>query len=256
MNSNTLHPFSLAGKKALITGGGTGLGLAMARAFVQSGARVIISGRREEVLKEAVEALGENARYIVCDLSDLDSIAGFVDKVYALSGIPDILVNNAGIHLKKELMEVTNAEFEKVIQTNQTSVFVLTREIATGMLQQGSGSVIMISSMASRYGIPKVIAYSAAKSAIEGMTRAMATELSPGGVRINCIAPGFIRTEMSDKALNNDPQRKQKVLGRTPAQRLGEPEEVANAAVFLASDAASYITGVVLPVDGGNSIGF
>jgi NAD(P)-dependent dehydrogenase (short-subunit alcohol dehydrogenase family) len=256
MNSNTSNPFSLAGKKALITGGGTGLGLAMARAFVQSGARVIISGRREEVLKEAVQTLGENAGYIVCDLSDLDSIPDFVEKVYNLFGVPEILINNAGIHLKKDLIEVSNAEYEKVIQTNQTSVFVLTREIAAGMLQQGRGSVIMISSMASRYGIPRVIAYSAAKSAIEGMTRAMATELSPAGIRVNCIAPGFIRTEMSDKALNNDPQRKQKVLGRTPAQRLGEPEEVANAAVFLASDAASYITGVVLPVDGGNSIGF
>ncbi|MCC5928092.1 MAG: SDR family oxidoreductase [Cyclobacteriaceae bacterium] len=256
MDSKIVHPFSLAGKKALITGGGTGLGLAMAMAFIQSGARVIISGRREDVLKEAVSTLGENAAYVVCDLSDLESIPEFVEKVYSQFGVPDILVNNAGIHLKKDLLDVSNAEYEKVIQTNQTSVFVLTREISKGMLKQGRGSVIMISSMASRYGIPKVIAYSAAKSAIEGMTRAMATELSPGGVRINCIAPGFIRTEMSDKALNNDPQRKQKVLGRTPAQRLGEPEEVANAAVFLASDAASFITGVVLPVDGGNSIGF
>ena len=110
--------------------------------------------------------------------------------------------------------------------------------------------------MASQYGIPKVIAYTAAKSAIEGMTRAMAVELTPLGIRVNCIAPGFIKTDMSSKALDNDPERKVKVLGRTPMGRLGLPEEIANAAYFLCSDQASFITGVTLPVDGGNSISF
>ena len=110
--------------------------------------------------------------------------------------------------------------------------------------------------MASQYGIPKVIAYTASKSAIAGMTRAMATELSPHGIRVNCIAPGFIATDMSATALNNDPERKAKVLARTPIGMLGEPSDVGEAALFLASDAAKFITGVVLPVDGGNSIGF
>jgi NAD(P)-dependent dehydrogenase (short-subunit alcohol dehydrogenase family) len=122
--------------------------------------------------------------------------------------------------------------------------------------KQIKGSIINISSMASQYGIPKVIAYTASKSAIEGMTRAMATELSPKGIRINCIAPGFIATDMSAKALNNDPERKGKVLGRTPMGELGRPSDIGDAALFLASDASQYITGVVLPVDGGNSIGF
>ena len=110
--------------------------------------------------------------------------------------------------------------------------------------------------MASQYGIPKVIAYTASKSAIEGMTRAMATELSPKGIRTNCIAPGFIATDMSAKALNNDPERKGKALGRTPMGVLGQPSDIGDAALFLATDASKYITGVVLPVDGGNSIGF
>ena len=110
--------------------------------------------------------------------------------------------------------------------------------------------------MASQYGLPKVIAYSASKAAVEGMTRAMATELSPKGIRVNCIAPGFIATDMSAKALDNDPERKAKVLGRTPMGALGHPSDIGEAALFLASDAAKYITGVVLPVDGGNSIGF
>jgi NAD(P)-dependent dehydrogenase (short-subunit alcohol dehydrogenase family) len=122
--------------------------------------------------------------------------------------------------------------------------------------QKTKGSIINISSMASQYGIPKVIAYTASKSAIEGMTRAMATELSPLGIRVNCIAPGFIATDMSAKALNNDPERKAKVMGRTPMGALGQPSDIADAALFLASENSKYITGVVLPVDGGNSVGF
>jgi NAD(P)-dependent dehydrogenase (short-subunit alcohol dehydrogenase family) len=124
------------------------------------------------------------------------------------------------------------------------------------MVAEKTGSIINISSMASQYGIPLVIAYTASKSAVEGMTRAMAVELSPLGIRVNCIAPGFIKTEMSSKAMVNDPERKKKVYGRTPLGRFGTAEEVADAALFFASDSSSFITGVVLPVDGGNSIGF
>ena len=124
------------------------------------------------------------------------------------------------------------------------------------MIADGRGSIINISSMAAQYGLPKVIAYSASKAAVEGMTRAMAVELSPRGVRVNCIAPGFIETDMSARALNGDKERMQKVLSRTPMGKLGKPVNIADAALFLASDSASYITGMVLAVDGGNSIGF
>jgi NAD(P)-dependent dehydrogenase (short-subunit alcohol dehydrogenase family) len=124
------------------------------------------------------------------------------------------------------------------------------------MKERHSGAILNISSMAAQYGIPLVIAYSAAKAAVEGMTRAMAVECSPEGIRVNCIAPGFIKTKMSGKALDNDPERKRKVLSRTPMGRLGTPEEVADAAYYLVSEEASFITGVVLPVDGGNLIGF
>ncbi|RYZ21182.1 MAG: SDR family oxidoreductase, partial [Sphingobacteriales bacterium] len=134
--------------------------------------------------------------------------------------------------------------------------FALSREFSRKMVERKSGTILMISSMAAKYGIPKVISYTAAKSAIEGMTRAMAVDLSPLGIRVNCIAPGFIETDMSAKALNNDPERKAKVLGRTPMGFLGKPDDVGHAAVFLCSDAAKYITGAILPVDGGNSIGF
>src|SRR3546814_489401 len=168
----------------------------------------------------------------------------------------DMLLNKAGIHLKKDALDVTDEEFAQVIRTNQQAVFGLSREVAKRMAKRGQGSIIMISSMAAQYGLPKVIAYTAAKTAIEGMTRALAVEWSPKGIRVNCLAPGFIHTEMSSNALNNDPERKNKVLGRTPIGSLGEPEDVGYAAAFMASDAAKYLTGVVLPVDGGNSIGF
>jgi NAD(P)-dependent dehydrogenase (short-subunit alcohol dehydrogenase family) len=248
--------FGLENKIVLITGGGTGLGLAMAMAFVGQGAKVVITGRREDILKEACKSLGNSASYEVLDVTDFGQLPFRVLDIEAKYGNIDILVNNAGIHIKKDFFDYTNDDFHKVIATNEEAVFVLTREVCQKMSQRREGAVLMISSMASQYGIPKVIGYTAAKSAIEGMTRGMAVELSPLGIRVNCIAPGFIRTNMSSSALDSDPARKAKVLGRTPMGDLGSPEDVANAAVFLCSRAAKYITGVVLPVDGGNSIGF
>ena len=241
---------------AIVTGGGSGLGFAIAKKFVDNNITTIIAGRDKEKLEKAKEQLGKLCHAKICDVSDLASIPKFIDEVIKEFGQVDILVNNAGINQKKEFTEVTDEEFQKVITTNLTAVFVMSREVVKHMLQRKTGCIINISSMASQYGIPKVIAYTASKSAIEGMTRAMATELSPKGIRVNCIAPGFIATDMSAKALNNDPERKAKALGRTPMGYLGEPADVAAAALFLASDEAKYVTGVVLPVDGGNSIGF
>ncbi|WCT14224.1 SDR family NAD(P)-dependent oxidoreductase [Mucilaginibacter jinjuensis] len=247
---------NLKAKTAIITGGASGLGLATTKKFTEAGIKTIIVGRDESKLQAAAKAFGELCVYKVCDLSQIESIPNLVNEIIAEHGVPDILVNNAGINMKKPFAEVSNDDFQGIIQTNLTSVFVLSREIVKQMTIVGSGSIVNISSMASQYGIPYVIAYTATKSAIEGMTRAMATELSPQGIRVNCVAPGFIATDMSAKALDNDPARKQKVLSRTPMGKLGVPEDIADAVLFLASDAAKYITGVVLPVDGGNSVGF
>ncbi|MGK7396744.1 MAG: SDR family NAD(P)-dependent oxidoreductase [Candidatus Cyclobacteriaceae bacterium M3_2C_046] len=249
-------PFHLHQRTALITGGGSGLGYAISKVFISLGAKVIITGRTEAKLKQAQIELGKNCHYLVNDISDLDSLPDLVNLTEQKFGNIHTLVNNAGIHLKKEALDVTDQEYEKVILTNQKAVFSLTREVAKKMKARKEGSIIMISSMASQYGLPLVIAYSAAKSAIEGMTRALAVELSPSNIRINCIAPGFIETPMSAKAFEADPKRKEKVLGRTPMARLGIPDDVGYAAAFLASDASQFITGVVLPVDGGNAIGF
>jgi len=248
--------FDLSGKKVLITGGGTGLGLAISEAMVAAGAQVMIIGRREEMLVEACKKLGEKASNKVYDIAALEGIPSFVSEVEKDFGYIDVLVNNAGINMKKNFLEVTDEDFESIMRINQQAAFALSREFGRSMVDRRSGCILMISSMAAKYGIPRVISYTAAKSAIEGMTRAMAVDLSPLGIRVNCIAPGFIETEMSAKALNNDPERKARVLSRTPMGFLGKPEDVGAAAVFLASDAAKYITGAILPVDGGNSIGF
>lgn len=241
---------------AIVTGGASGIGLAIAEKFAAEGLQTIIIGRDKTKLEAAVQKLGTNAHAFPFDLTNLEGIPQLINDILKQFGKIDILVNNAGINMKKEFLEVTDADFSGILNTNVMAVFSLSREVCKSMLSNGSGSIINISSMASQYGIPKVIAYTASKSAVEGMTRAMAVELSPRGIRVNCIAPGFIATDMSAKALNNDPDRKAKALGRTPMGYLGQPADVADAAFYLATASSKYVTGVVLPVDGGNSIGF
>lgn len=255
-NPEPANVFSLDGKLALITGGGTGIGLEIARCMTEAGATVVITGRREEVLRDAVEGLGVSAQYIVNDITDLTLIEGLVAQVEATYGPLDILVNNAGINLKKPALEVTDEEFSRILHTNLHSVFALTRECAKRMVARKKGVILMISSMAAYYGIDRVVAYAASKSAVEGMVKVLASEFSAQGVRVNAIAPGFIETEMSRKAMDSDPDRRDRAMRRTPMGSFGRPEDIGHAAVFLASPAARYITGVSLPVDGGNSIGF
>ncbi|MDO7848649.1 SDR family oxidoreductase [Hymenobacter sp. M29] len=248
--------FSLAGKRALITGGGTGIGLAIAQCMAAAGATVIITGRREAVLREAAESIGESVQYVVNDVTDLSAIDAMVAEVEATHGPLDILVNNAGINLKKPALEVTDEDFSRILHTNLHSVFALTRACASRMMARQKGCILMISSMAAYYGIDRVVAYAASKSAVEGMVKVLASEFSGHGVRVNAIAPGFIETAMSRTAMNSDPDRRDRAMRRTPMGKFGQPEDIGNAAVFLSSDAARYITGASLPVDGGNSIGF
>jgi NAD(P)-dependent dehydrogenase (short-subunit alcohol dehydrogenase family) len=243
-------------KVAIVTGGAAGLGLAITQKLVKENVTTIMIGRNEAVLQSTAQELGALCSYRVFDLSEVAGIPELVADILAEHGNIDILINNAGINQKKAFLEVTDADFYNIIQTNVLAVFAISREVSKFMVEAGTGSILNISSMAAQYGIPKVIAYTAAKSAIEGMTKAMAVELSPLGIRVNCIAPGFIKTAMSSKALDNDPERKNKVLSRTPMGHLGLPEDVAEAAYYLTSDGAKYITGVIMPVDGGNSIGF
>lgn len=241
---------------AIVTGGASGIGLAIAKKFVQNNIYTIVIGRDENKLKAAKEILSENCSAISFDLGILKGIPELVQKIYEEHGRIDILVNNAGINMKKLFTEVTDEDFQLVMNTNVNSLFSISREVVKIMEKQGSGSIINISSMTALYGLPKVIAYSASKSAVEGMTRAMAVELSSKGIRINAIAPGFITTDMTSTALNTDPERKQKVIARTPMGYMGTPEDIGEAALFLATDASKYITGTSIRVDGGNAIGF
>jgi gluconate 5-dehydrogenase len=254
--NSTSDPFSLNGQVALVTGGGTGLGEAIAAGLHRAGARVVIVGRREAELARSAERIGPGATYLVHDLTQLAAADGLIARISAEVGPIDCLVNNAGIHLKKPALDTSVEEFQQVLTTHVLGAHALTRAVAPGMIARQGGSILFIASMASLFGIPQVVAYSAAKSAYLGMVRTLATEWSSHGVRVNAIAPGWIETPMSSKALAGDPARRQKILGRTPMARLGQPDDVAWSAVYLASPAARFVTGVVLPVDGGASIGF
>ncbi|SFW72263.1 NAD(P)-dependent dehydrogenase, short-chain alcohol dehydrogenase family [Sinomicrobium oceani] len=242
-------------KTAIVTGGNSGLGYATAKKLCDNGIKTYIIGRTPEKTEVACKEIGELAFPVIFDLNNLEGIPGMIKDI-AKNGPIDILVNNAGINMKKEFIDVTDADFESIIHTNVFSVFSVSREVVKIMKENGDGSIVNISSMTSQYGIPKVIAYSASKSAIEGMTRAMAVELAQYGIRVNCVAPGFIKTKMSSKALDNDPERKNKVLSRTPMGKLGDPSDIGDAVFYYATSESKFTTGTILPVDGGNSIGF
>lgn len=229
----------------------------MARCLANAGAQVVLVGRREDVLRQAAESIGPCAGFVVHDVTEFERAGELVAASEKLAGSPvSILVNNAGNHLKKPAAETTPAEFQTVLDTHVLAAHALACAVLPGMLARGHGSILFTASMSSLMGIPLVIAYSAAKSAYLGMVRSLAVEVSGRGVRVNAIAPGWIESDMLRKAVLPDPQRKAKILGRTPMGRFGQPEDIGQAAVFLCSRAAKFITGVVLPVDGGASIGF
>lgn len=251
------NPFSLAGECALITGGGSGIGLAIARCMVSAGATVVLAGRRESLLAEAVASLGSQASYVVHDVTQLEQAPQLVKQAQSTANKPiSILINNAGIHVKKPAIETTDSDLQAILTTHLCAAHALNRAVLPGMLERKHGCILLIGSMASIFGIPQVIAYSTAKTGMLGMVRSLATEVSGQGVRINAIAPGWIETPMMRKALDGDPARRDKILSRTPANCFGQPEDIGQAAVYLASPAAKFITGACLPVDGGASIGF
>ncbi len=247
--------FGLQGKHALITGGGSGIGRSIAGVFVDAGAQVTLTGRNEATLRSAVDELGPQATYAVHDVTDTQKTVTLVQELESRRPV-DILVNNAGRHDKRPTLETTDEQIREIIDTNLLGVLSLSRECARYMVSRSGGSILMVLSMASLFGIPQVAAYTAAKSGLAGLVRQLAVEWGPRGVRVNGIAPGFIDTAMSRKALDNDPARKERVLTRTPLGRLGTVQEIAESALFLSSPAAGFITGVILPVDGGAAIGF
>ena len=248
--------FDLSGQTVLITGGGTGLGLGMARCLLAANARVVLVGRRRDVLDEACAALGAGAFALTGDVTQVERASEIVDQAERLAGPVTLLVNNAGIHLKKSALDTGDAEFAAVMQTHVMGAFALTREAGRRMVERGSGSVVFISSMAAVMNIPLVVAYTAAKTAIIGVMRTLCAEWGPHGVRVNAIAPGWIASPMLERALSGDPARKKRILDRTPLGRFGEPEDIGWTVVYLASSAGKFVNGVVLPVDGGAAENF
>ncbi|WP_417358056.1 2-dehydro-3-deoxy-D-gluconate 5-dehydrogenase KduD [Gallaecimonas pentaromativorans] len=244
--------FSLTGKRALVTGASRGLGQAMALGLAENGAEVICASSREGGCDDTVakiRALGGKAVALAADLGDSDAVRALADKALA-GGRIDVLVNNGGCIYREDALDHPLAEFQKVMQVNLESAFLLSQLLGREMVAKGSGKIINIASMLSYSGGIRVPAYTASKHAIAGITKALANEWGRFGVQVNAIAPGYFRTD-NTQALQDDAARSQEIENRIPAGRWGEPEDLKGAVVFLASSASDYINGQVLAVDGG-----
>ena len=243
--------FDLTGKRALVTGANTGIGQAIAVALAEAGADVALAGRSapDETLALISQA-GRKAVDLRADLGSTAPVKGLVDDAVAALGGLDILVNNAGIIRRNDLADFTEEDWDAVIDTNLKTLFFLSQAAARMMAGQGAGKIINIASLLSFQGGIRVPSYAAAKSGVAGLTRAMANELAPKGVQVNAIAPGYIATN-NTAALQADETRNRQIMERIPAGRWGRPEDIAGAAVFLASGASDYVTGHILAVDGG-----
>ncbi|MFY0741221.1 3-oxoacyl-ACP reductase FabG [Solibacillus silvestris] len=238
----------LANKVAIITGGAGGIGLAAVKRFLEEGAKVAIVDYDKQQGEKMEAELGENVAFFAVDVSKLAEVKEMVEQVVDRFGKIDILINNAGITRDATLVKMTEEDFEKVIQINLNGVYYCTQAVAPHMIAQGSGKIISTSSVSGVYGNFGQTNYAATKAAIIGMTKTWAKELGRKGINVNAVAPGFTATPMVEKM----PEKVlQQMEGITSLQRLGKPEDVANAYLFLASDEASYITGHVLQVDGG-----
>lgn len=248
--------FGLAGKTALVTGGGSGLGLATAKCLAAAGARVIIAGRRADLLNAALPELGDHGAAEVLDLADIASLAEAAKAIVARHGVIDILVNNAGNTVKKPFEESSMADFDAVFDVHVRGALELTRAVLPGQIEKGEGAIIFTASMTSFIGQPMVMGYTVAKTALTGAVRGLSAEFAERGIRVNAVAPGWIDTDLFQKATSNDPARKAKIMGRIQSKKLGRPEDIGWACVYLASPAAAYVTGQTLVVDGGAVIGF
>lgn len=247
-----LDRFSLEGKTALVTGAATGLGAAIAIALAEAGAAVACHGnhRSADVTSEKIRATGKHSQSFAADLSHAAGPEKLFRAVAASMGTPDILVNNAGMIHRNAAEAYESDAWATVLQVNLTSVFRLSQLAGTEMLKRGCGKIINIASLLSFQGGIRVPAYAASKGGIAQLTKALANEWASRGVQVNAIAPGYFRTE-NTSALQKDEVRNRQILERIPAQRWGEPEDLAGTAVFLASSASDYVNGEVVVVDGG-----
>jgi 3-oxoacyl-[acyl-carrier protein] reductase len=243
--------FDLTGKTALITGASGGIGAAIARALHEAGAGVALSGTREEPLEALRGELGERAHVVPCDLNDPASVDALPKQAAEAMGSVDILINNAGITRDNLMMRMSDDEWLAVIEVNLNSTFRLSRAVLRGMMKARWGRIINITSVVAQAGNPGQANYAAAKAAVAGMSRSLAQEVASRGITVNCIAPGLVETAMTAKLTE---EQLGKILAGVPAGRMGRPQEIAAAALYLASDEAAYVTGATLAINGGGDM--
>jgi NAD(P)-dependent dehydrogenase (short-subunit alcohol dehydrogenase family) len=247
-----MRAFDLSGRRAVVVGGTSGIGRALALGLAEAGADVVVTGRRESLVGQVageIESRGRRTIRVSCDVGDAASLERVRDGMIDTLGGLDILVCAAGITKRVPTLEMEDADWARIIDTNLTGTLRACQVFGRQMVKQGSGRIITIASLSSFLGLFEVAAYGASKSAVAGLTRALAVEWASSGVTVNAIMPGVFRTDLNSALL--DSPRGQEFLMRTPMRRFGRIEELVGAAVFLASDAASFITGHVLAVDGG-----
>jgi gluconate 5-dehydrogenase len=250
--------FDLRERVALVTGAGQGLGFEIAEALAQAGAHVIVNGRQAQRLEAAaarIQGRGGSASPLAFDIADAGEVAQGFERIEAAFGALDVLVSNVGIRHRFPLAEIAPEDFHRVLEVNLVAAFHLAKAAVPLMTPHGCGRIIMVTSIAGPLGRANDAAYIAAKGGLAGFVRALAVEYGPQGITTNAIAPGYFATE-TNAAMVDDPEVDEFVKRRIPLQRWGEPKEIAGAAVFLAADAASYVNGHVLTVDGGLSASF
>ena len=251
---NVLDSFNLSGRRALITGSSAGIGLALAEALAQAGAHVILNGRtasKVDAAAQSLKAQGLSVGTSVFDVTNPDSVRAAVDQIEA-EGAIDILVNNAGMQHRAPLEDFPAEAFERLLQTNIASVFHVGQAVARHMIARGRGKIINIASVQTALARPSIAPYTATKGAVGNLTKGMATDWAKHGLNCNAIAPGFIETDMSAAVRN---RAGDKLKDFIPMRRLGQPSDIARVALFLAGDGGSYVTGQVITVDGGLSLG-
>ena len=246
--------FDLSGQVSVVTGGGRGIGLAVAASLSRHGASVVLVGRTPETLKHAAEQIrsgGGRADWIAADVSDEAAVEHLASEVGRRHGTAAVLVNNAGINpYYKAAEDVTLKEWQEMLAVNLTGVFLCCRAFGRAMIAAGSGSIVNISSIAGHIGMPKTAPYSAAKGGVELLTKALAAEWAKKGVRVNCVAPGYVETDLTQGIVKH-PVLSGRIVQRTPLGRFAQADEIAGAVAYLASHAASYVPGQSLIVDGG-----
>lgn len=247
--------FNVADQIVLVSGGSRGIGRAIAQGFAERGAKVVITGREKATLDQAAEEMGAGVQAIVCDVAQRDSIVACAAQAIERFGHVDTLVNCAGVNRRKPAIEVSEEDYDFVTDINLKGAFLMSQEIGRAQLERGSGSQINIASLNTDRPLKNVLPYAMSKAGMGQMTRGLALEWGPRGVRVNAIAPGFILTDLTKK-LWSHPVMQQWNQANTPQQRLGTPQDMVGAAIFLASPAAAFITGQTLYVDGGFTAGW